>query len=375
MKRKKYIAELNALKETGNYRSFPESAGSGVIDLSSNDYLGLAQDEKLKTEFLKETDLSKQSFSASSSRLLSGNCAQYDQLERLMAAQYQREACLVFNSGYHANAGILPALAKKGDLIIADKLVHASLIDGLQLSKADFLRYHHLDYQHLESIMEKATERYKRIFIVSESIFSMDGDKANLQKLVELKNRYQAFLYLDEAHAVGAVGKNGLGCAEQENLISEIDFLVGTFGKALASLGAFVVCNQLFKDYLVNKARTLIFTTALPPINLAWTKFIMDRLSDFQYKRVALEKLSCEFSKMLGVVSESHIVPFVVGDNQKAIALSGQLKTMGYNVLPIRYPTVSRGTARLRFSLTSTVTIEQLKSLKKISVPGFTGSA
>ena len=363
MSKKKYIQEIDLLKESGNYRDFPEMATSGTIDLSSNDYLGLAQDEKLKEEFLAKTDVKKLDFSASSSRLLSGNSNEYNTLEQLIASQYQREACLVFNSGYHANIGILPAMAKKGDLIVADKLVHASIIDGLQLSKADFIRYNHLDYEQLASILEKKATDYQQVFIVSESIFSMDGDKADLQKLVDIKNRYTAFLYIDEAHAVGAVGKNGLGCVEASGLIPEVDFIVGTFGKALASVGAFVVCDQVFKDYLVNKARTLIFTTALPPINLAWTSFVMNRLPDFGDRREALATLSAGFSQLLQVNSKSHIVPYLVGENHEAIMCSKKLKKEGFNVLPIRYPTVPKGTARLRFSLNSNLTIEQLKPI------------
>ncbi|MBI9065831.1 MAG: 8-amino-7-oxononanoate synthase [Salinivirgaceae bacterium] len=366
MKHKKYTRELILLEESGNFRKFPEQASDSMIDLSSNDYLGLMQNASLQNEFMQSVDLSKLKFTASSSRLLSGNSNEYTQLENLIASQYQRDACLVFNSGYHANTGIIPALAQKNDLIIADKLVHASIIDGMQLSKADFLRYNHLDYDHLELLLEKKSKHYEHVFIISESVFSMDGDKANIQKLVELKNKFGAFLYIDEAHAVGALGKNGLGCVEEENLIREVDFIMGTFGKALASVGAYLVCDSIFKHYLINKARTLIFTSALPPINLAWSHFIMQKLPDFHENRIQLKKLGQQFAELLNVKSDSHIVPYIIGENKNAIQASQLLKENGFNVLPIRYPTVPQGRARLRFSLNASMKIGQLELIGKV---------
>ncbi len=359
--KKRYIDKTEQLKKNENLRILRQIDTNSLLDLSSNDYLALAADKSLKNKFHSKYDIDRLKYSASSSRLLSGNSKEYQILESLIASSYKRESCLVFNSGYHANTGILPALTEKKDLIIADKLVHASIIDGMKLSKADFLRYNHTDYKHLESILNKKASSYENVFIVSESIFSMDGDKADIEKLVSIKKRYKAFLYIDEAHAVGAVGKNGLGCAEEYNLISEIDFIIGTFGKALASVGAYVVCDDIYKQYLINHARTLIFTTALPPVNIAWSTFIIEQLSDFNNRRIKLKTVSEQFAKMLNIKPESHIIPFIIGENYKAVKVSDDLKKAGFNVLPIRYPTVAKGTARLRFSMNSDINTDDLR--------------
>ncbi len=358
--KERYINEIKYSENTGNLRVLRQIDKDTLLDLSSNDYLGLMSDESLKNEFMNKTDLDILKFSASSSRLLSGNSKEHTTIENLIASSYKRESCLVFNSGYHANTGILPALANKKDLIIADKYVHASIIDGMKLSKADYLRYNHLDYSHLESILSKKAADYENIFIVSESIFSMDGDTADIEKLVAIKKRFNTYLYIDEAHAVGAVGKKGLGCAEEASLISDIDFIIGTFGKALASVGAYVVCDDIYKQYLINNARTLIFTTALPPVNLTWSTFIFEKLSDFNERRIKLKTVSKQFAEMLKVKSESHIVPYIIGENDKTIKASDNLKNVGFNVLPIRSPTVAKGTARLRFSLNSDININDL---------------
>lgn len=361
----RYTDKLEELQAAGNFRSFPYTDAS-ILELSSNDYLGLNNDETLYADFLKEFNAKQYKLSACSSRLLSGNVPEYAQLENLISSAYQAEACLLYNSGYHANMGILSAIAGKKDLIIADKLVHASIIDGVRLSDATVMRYKHLDYKHLENLLEKNRTDYENIFIVSESIFSMDGDMADLKKMVELKKKYNCYLYIDEAHAIGVRGKNGLGCVEEANLIPEFDFIIATFGKALASVGAFVVCSQVFKDYLINFSRTIIFTTALPPINIAWTSFLFQRLPEFSNRRENLSKLSKEFAELMQLKSDSHIIPLIIGENKDAIAASQKLKAKGFNVLPIRYPTVPKGTARLRFSLGADMKIEDLKEIKEI---------
>ena len=271
MNKERYINKLNKIKESGNYRVLRDVQHNGflihyngreMLNLSSNDYLGLASNPVLYEDFRKETDVKLLSYSAVSSRLLSGNHEYYNLLENDLSDLYGKEAALVLNSGYHANIGILPALVGKRDLIVADKLVHASIIDGLRLSEAEMLRYHHLDYEHLREILFNHREEYENVFIVTESIFSMDGDVADLQELCDLKREYDTFLYVDEAHAVGVRGTNGLGCCEEQGCMDDIDFIVGTFGKAFASYGAFVVCDEMFRDFLVNTQRRLIFTTA-----------------------------------------------------------------------------------------------------------------
>lgn len=226
---KDYTLILKQLNEAGNLRSLPDIVHTGnrierdeqvMLNLSSNDYLGLASRSDLREAFFEEWKEKGYPLSSSSSRLLTGNFTVYTELEQLMAECFNREAALLFNSGYHANTGILPALADKQTLILADKLVHASIIDGILLSGAPFQRYRHNDYNQLETLLKKNAGQYEQLFIVTESIFSMDGDVADLRRLVELKKSYpNVCLYVDEAHAIGVRGKNGLGIAEEQDCI------------------------------------------------------------------------------------------------------------------------------------------------------------
>lgn len=354
----KYKKALADLAEKSNMRILPTIVASNIYNLSSNDYLGLMSNPELGERFMKEYPDSLWKFSSSSSRLLTGNSKPYQDLEACVARTFGREACLVFNSGYHANIGILPALTSKRDLIVADKLIHASLIDGIKLSQAEFKRYNHLDYVQLEQILETGRDLYEHIFIVSESIYSMDGDKCDLQKLVALKKKYDCYLYIDEAHAIGVNGDIGLGLAEEQNCINDIDFIIGTFGKALASYGAYIVCDEVIKQYLINTARSMIFTTALPPFNVAWTHFIFNQIETFKPLRDNLVVLSKAFGDGIKIPQQSHIVPYVLGENEKAVQCSTYLHEHGFLVLPIRHPTVPIGTARLRFSLSANLTTD-----------------
>lgn len=360
--------ELDCLKSKNNLRRLPathhrgrevEADGNVMLNLSSNDYLGLATDADLRAGFLQT--LTPDSFlpSASSSRLLTGNFDIYTRLEERLAELFGRESALVFSSGYHMNAGILPALADRRTLILADKLVHASLIDGLRLSAAKCMRFRHQDYDQLHALMTRHHADFDRTIIVTESVFSMDGDTAQLTRLVDLKLHFPGtLLYVDEAHAVGVRGRSGLGLAEEQDCLDGIDILCGTFGKALASVGAFAVCRRVIRDYLVNKMRTLIFTTALPPVNMAWTRFVVERLPDFSDQRERLSALSARLRESfrqhgLSMPSESHIVPLIVGGSTDAVRTAVRMQRLGFYVLPIRPPTVPEGTSRLRFSLTA----------------------
>src|ERR1035437_3074529 len=228
----KYQQLLDELSLQSSKRFLPDAIPDSLINLSSNDYLGLMHNDSIKKEFLQDHAIASLKFSSSSSRILTFNSVPHLELETRMAKAFKREACLLYSSGYHANLGILPALCSKKDLIIADKLVHASIIDGIRLSTAEFKRFNHLDYTQLESILLENRDRFEQVFIVCESIYSMDGDFSNLQTLVSLKKKYNCFLYVDEAHAFGVRGEHGLGLCEEQNCITEIDFIIGTFGKA-----------------------------------------------------------------------------------------------------------------------------------------------
>ena len=368
--------QLEQLRAQNQYRSIPDLVHQGryitrenrtMLNMSSNDYLGLASNENLRKSFLQQYGDNFPSFTSSSSRLLTGNFPVYTDLEQLIAQRFQRESALLFNSGYHANLGILPALTTTKSLILADKLVHASMIDGIRLSQCAFFRYRHNDYEHLNNLLEKNSGKFDRTFIVTESVFSMDGDVADLKHLVQLKKQFSnIYLYVDEAHAIGVYGKNGLGIAEQANVIADIDLLVGTFGKALASMGAYVVCDQILKECLINQMRPLIFSTALPPFNVAWTHFIFERLPQFSKERTHLEQLSTFLRQEVEhrtqiMPSQTCIVPYILGENEATLAKAKALQEQGYYCLPIRPPTVPKGTSRIRLSLTADMTMDEVK--------------
>ena len=377
-----YKVLLETLERAGNLRSLPLIEphdkwiirdGRKMLNLSSNDYLGLSRDMQLRKEFLTWAMEEYLPLSSTSSRLLTGNYPVYTELEEALASAYGKESALVFNSGYHANVGILPALADKETLILADKLVHASLIDGIRLSGATYKRFRHQDYEQAEQILQASVRTYKRIILVTESIFSMDGDIADLHRLVRLKQEYpNVLLYVDEAHAIGVRGKTGLGIAEESGTLPDIDLLVGTFGKALASMGAFVACSRLLHDVLVNRMRPLIFSTALPPLQVAWTSYLFQLLPHMEERRKHLQRLSASVAQALqgkgGEISSSHIIPYIVKDSEDCLRLAEFLQRKGFYCLAIRPPTVPQGTARLRLSITADLDEENIRPLNKLLV-------
>ncbi|MBN1595811.1 8-amino-7-oxononanoate synthase [candidate division FCPU426 bacterium] len=351
---------------------FVWSNGRRFLNLSSNDYLGLAADPALQEAFHARHRGQNPAFapglSASSSRLLSGSHAAHARLETLLAACYQREAALVFTSGYHANLGLITALVGPRDAVFADRLAHASLLDGILLSGAKLHRYRHLDCDHLEMLLVKHRPGASKALIVTESIFSMDGDAADLPRLAALKKKYGCWLYLDEAHAVGVVGEKGLGLAEKTRTLGEIDFLIGTFGKALAGLGAFLIADRVVVDYVLNHARPFIFTTALPPLLADWQAFLWERLHTWGPRRERLLSLSARLRQSLHALGlpatgQAHIIPVVLGENAPTLHVAQEMQTAGYWLMAIRPPTVMQGTARLRLSLTADMRWEDLSGL------------
>lgn len=377
-----YRESLDHLQSTGSLRHLrPLSARSGCrvsyqgkrfLNLTSNDYLGIAGDAELLRRFYSlcnnENLCDRYGLGAASSRLLTGDIEIAHQLEADLCRAYDRPAALLFNSGYHANIGILPPLLGKGDLILSDKLNHASIHDGMQLARADHKRFRHCDYDHLEDLLERNRKTYTRVVIVSESVFSMDGDVADLKRLVAIKNRYDAMLYVDEAHAVGLYGPKGLGKAEEQGVVHEVDMLMGTFGKAYASIGAFILCNADIRDYLINHSRSLIFTTALPPVVLNWNLFIFNEVLGMHEKRKHLAGLSETlrqnlFLNGLETGGATNIVPVMIGDNQASVDLAAKMQELGYLIFPVRPPTVPVGTARFRLSLTADMTWQDIEHL------------
>lgn len=373
-----FAEHLDQLKQTDNYRSFRKLYHQGaaihldgqkLVNLASNDYLGVASDEHLQAQFLA-TYQDYLPFGSSSSRLLTGNFAVYEMLEERMGELFLGRACLLFNSGYHANVGILPAICDGRALVLADKLVHASIIDGMRLAAANStkcVRYQHQNLTHLETLIQKYHDDMSidRIVIVTESIFSMDGDVTDLPALVRLKATYpKLMLYIDEAHAIGVRGQQGLGCAEAFGCIDEIDLIVGAFGKAMASVGGYVICHQVIKDYLINTMRPLIFSTALPPMNVAWTAFVLDKIIGMTAERSKLqmrhEHLIMHI-KSLGFEcpSDSQIVPVILKDNARTMRATDELTKQGFFVLGVRPPTVPQNQSRLRVCLNSTISDDE----------------
>lgn len=378
-----FAQQLDDLKQQGNLRQFSTNVQQSrfirinereMLNLASNDYLGLASNLQLREQFFDETPIAQRTMSSSSSRLLTGNFPEFEQLEASLSQAFSGRSALLFNSGYHMNIGILPALADTKTLILADKLVHASMIDGMRLSTAKFLRYRHNDLLHLEQLLSKHHDSndIERIIVVTESIFSMDGDETDLAALVQLKQQFsKVMLYVDEAHAIGVRGEHGLGCAEQYDVIEQIDLLVGTFGKALASVGGYLICHPILRDYLINTMRPLIFSTAQPPICMAWTNFIFQRVMSLKQPRADLMTLSQSLqqgvrAKGFECPSSSHIVPVIIGDSAKTVAKAQALQEAGFYIMPVRPPTVPKQSARLRISLTAQIQAAELDQLLQL---------
>ena len=378
-----YAQQLDDLKQRGNLRQFTANLQQGkmirinnqtMLNLASNDYLGLAADLHLREQFFDETPNDQRWMSSSSSRLLTGNFPEYEQLEASLSQAFHGRDALLFNSGYHMNIGILPALADSKTLILADKLVHASMIDGIRLSAAKYVRYRHNDLNHLTQLLQKYHEdaEIERIIVVTESIFSMDGDETDLAALVQIKKQFsKVMLYVDEAHAIGVRGAQGLGCAEQYAVIDEIDLLAGTFGKAMASVGGYLICHPVIREYLINSMRPLIFSTAQPPICMAWTNFIFQKVLNLNVQRQHLLQISQSLQQVVkckgfDCPSTSHIVPVIIGESNKTVEKAKMLQAAGFYIMPVRPPTVPQHSSRLRISLMSSISqteIDQLAAL------------
>jgi len=341
--------------------------GDEYINFSSNDYLGLSAHPEL---IKRSNDFAvKFGVGSGASRLVTGNSNLHTELEEKLARTFQSEAAILFNSGFQANTSILPAVADRNSLILADKKIHNSLIQGALLSRATFKRFEHNNYDHLEELLKSAgSDRYNRTWIVSETVFSMDGDRNDIDRLIELSEKYNALLYSDDAHAVGVLGERGLGF----NYGKEgIDISLGTFGKAFGSFGAFALCSKEMKDYLINFAGGFIYSTSLPPNVIGAIDAALDLIPEMDRERTQLmnnvEYVRTEIRK-LGydtAASDSQIIPVIIGDEQETIELSNRLKENGLWVSSIRPPTVEKDASRLRITLSVKHTKEHLDKLLK----------
>lgn len=343
--------------------------GKGLVDFSSNDYLGLAHHPYLLEEAWKMAQ--RYGMSSAASRLLGGDLRIHHHLEEAVADFKGKEAALLFGSGYLANIGVIPVLCGKGDVIFSDRANHASIMDGILVSRARFFRFRHNDLDHLNDLLKRERGGYRRALVVVETIYSMDGDRVPLLELVELKERYGAILVVDEAHATGVFGKTGAGVVEEEDMVDHIDIIMGTFSKALGGYGAYVASSKKMIDYLINTARSFIYSTALPPSVIGGGLAALKLVKTEPYRRTTLLENTRYFRDLLregGVetLGSSQIVPVIIGGNEAACKTARILEKGAIFAPPIRPPTVPQGEARIRFSLTYHHSKETLKRVAEV---------
>ncbi|OGC16164.1 8-amino-7-oxononanoate synthase [candidate division WOR-1 bacterium RIFOXYA2_FULL_37_7] len=370
--------ELESLKKSGLYRPLKTIEkidgskiyidGKELICFCSNDYLGLSNHPKVKKmaiETIKEFGVG-----AGASRLISGNTIIHEELEKKIAKFKKRESAIVFSTGYMANIGAITALTDEKDTIIIDRLNHASIIDACKLSKARLQVYSHKDMIALEKILAKS-DKYKKRLIVTDSIFSMDGDIAPLPQIAKLAKKYNAITMIDCAHATGVLGENGRGAEEHFGIEGQIDIVMGTLSKAVGSLGGFIAGSFELIDFLRNKARSFIYTTSLPPSICAASiaaleiienepqlrKRLWDNIGFFNRRRAAINR---------DPTTETPIIPIIIGNEEKTMGISRKLFEDGLFVSGIRFPTVAKGEARLRITITANHSKKELEMLSNL---------
>jgi 8-amino-7-oxononanoate synthase len=362
---RRILAELSDLESRAELRHLETVQG---IDFSSNDYLGLATDPRMKQAILEGVNFAPR-ITSTGSRLLSGHDEVWTLLELEFAQWVGTEAALYFTSGYAANMGLLTALLRPEDVAFSDSANHASLIDGIRLAKCRRIIFPHLDLIFLESELRRHASVAGARVIVVESIFSMEGDRTPLADLAALAERYGAELIVDEAHAIGVRGPRGSGCVAEAGLSARVLATVHTCGKALASAGAFVCGSQNLRRFLINRARTFVFNTGLPPYFASQVAAGMNLAKEAEGERARLIELSSFLRNELRrnafdtASSDSQIVPVILGPNDAAVSFAESLRTRGFGVRAIRPPTVPAGSARLRLSLTAKHSKEILTNL------------
>jgi len=365
---------LNELKEQGVYRKLPvlESPsgprcivnGKNVINLSSNNYLGLANHPRLREAGKKAID--KWGMGAGAVRTIIGTMSIHEELEEKLAKFKHVEAVLVFQSGFTANAGAIPGIVDKGDVIISDELNHASIIDGCRLSKADVVRYKHSDMEDLERVINEVKDNYNIKLIITDGVFSMDGDIAKLPEIVELAEKYGCLTYVDDAHSSGVLGKSGQGSAHHFGLSDRVDVQIGTLSKAIGVVGGYVAGRRNLIDWLNHRGRPFLFSTAAPPAVAAACIEAVNILSESTELTDRMWDNANHFKKKLNELgfntgkSETPITPVITGDDRKAVELSKRLFEEGVFAQAIVYPTVPKGGARVRTIVTAAHTKDDL---------------
>ena len=366
--------KIEELKTAGVYRELPVNYGpcdnvinlngKKVVNLSSNNYLGLATHPRVKQAAIDAVN--KYGAGAGAVRTIVGNQDIIGKLEDILAEFKHEEAVMCFQSGLNCNIGTIAAITSKGDLIISDELNHASIIDGVRLSKADRAVYKHSDMDSLEDILKEKREKYNQVLIITDGVFSMDGDLAKLPKIVELAEKYNALTYVDDAHGSGVLGESGRGTVDHFKLHGRVDFIIGTLSKAIGVVGGYVASKQVTKTWLSHRARPLLFSTALPPAATAAaiesvkmlmesTEFTDKLWANAEYFKKGLSKLGFDTGH-----SETPITPVMIGEEAKTMQFSKALLDAGVYVSGIVFPTVALGKGRLRCMLSASHTKEDL---------------
>ncbi|WP_427338773.1 glycine C-acetyltransferase [Caloranaerobacter sp. DY30410] len=366
--------KIQELKDQGVYRKLPILEGPNeaevilngkrVINLSSNNYLGFANHPRLKKAAIEAVE--KYGVGAGAVRTIIGNMDLHEELEELLAKFKREEAAMVFQSGFNCNAGTIQAITEKGDLIVSDELNHASIIDGCRLSKADRVVYKHSDMDSLEKVLKENRDKYRNILIITDGVFSMDGDIAKLPEIVELAEKYGAMTYVDDAHGSGVLGESGRGTVDHFGLHGRVDFSVGTLSKAIGVIGGYVAGSKTMQEWLNHRGRPILFSTSLPPAAVGAIIEAIKMLMETTEYTDRLWKNARYFKEKLGQLgfntgnSETPITPVIIGDEAKTMEFSRKLFENGVFVSGIVYPTVPKGTGRVRCMVTAGHTEEQL---------------
>jgi len=375
------VHELNFLKEKiedlkkqGVYRKLPVLEGPNeaeiilngkkVINLSSNNYLGFANHPRLKKAAIEAVE--KYGAGAGAVRTIVGNMSIHEELEKLLAEFKREEAVFVYQSGFNCNAGTIQAITEEGDLIISDELNHASIIDGSRLSKADRKIFKHSDMDDLERVLKENRAKYRNVLIITDGVFSMDGDIAKLPEIVELAEKYEAMTYVDDAHGSGVLGESGRGTVDHFKLHGRVDFSIGTLSKAIGVVGGYVAGSRTMYEWLNHRARPVLFSTSLPPAAVGAIMEAVRMLMESTEYTDRLWDNARYFKQKLGTLgfntghSETPITPVIIGDEAKTMEFSRKLLENGVFVSGIVFPTVPRGTGRVRCMVTAAHTKEQL---------------
>jgi len=372
--------KIEELKKQGVYRKLPVLEtpnepvvilnGKRVINLSSNNYLGFSNHPRLKKAAIDAVE--KYGAGAGAVRTIIGNMKIHEELEEILSKFKREEAAFIYQSGFNCNAGTIQAVTEAGDIIISDELNHASIIDGSRLSKAARGIYKHSDMDSLEAILKESRDKYKNILIITDGVFSMDGDIAKLPEIVELAEKYEAMTYVDDAHGSGVLGESGRGTVDHFGLHGRVDFSIGTLSKAIGVVGGYVAGSQTMYDWLSHRARPVLFSASLPPAAVgaiieALTMLMesteyTDRLWDnARYFKEKISKLGYNIGH-----SETPITPVIIGDEARTMEFSKNLMNNGVFVSGIIFPTVPKGTGRVRCMVTAAHTKEQLDEAVRV---------